>query len=456
MQSDIEIANAAVLRPIREIAEETLGIGEEHLVPYGHYKAKVDVGYLTSLADRPLGRLVLVTALSPTPPGEGKTTTTVGLTDALHGLGHRSMACLREPSMGPVFGMKGGAAGGGWSQVVPMTDINLHFTGDFAAIAAANNLLSALIDNHVHHGNELGIDSRTVSWGRVLDVNDRSLRNVVIGVVGLIIAGALTALALLGRDSDLSVLATIDLPPGPNGSEYEQPGEPRVLSDGETIYANLEFIDGTRGAHASISGVSGIATKTSWALFLLHSLFTSGVVGKRQTNAKALIFSVKGEDLMFLDHTNVNLDDDLKAKYARLGLGVGDIEMLHDILSGAKRAGMVIDFLSVDAEGLDLDERLSGLQAGGGEHASQPQRHQVELGGVEQRDHQHDERIAFGEGAPGEGRPGRRRRSRGATATLRGRVPSRADRSWCFPSPIRRRPLDGPRLAKQRCARRHA
>jgi formate--tetrahydrofolate ligase len=184
MQSDIEIANAAVLRPIKEVAAETLGITEDNLVPYGHYKAKVDVTYLASLAERPLGRLVLVTALSPTPPGEGKTTTTVGLTDALHGLGHRAIACLREPSMGPVFGMKGGAAGGGWSQVVPMTDINLHFTGDFAAIAAANNLLSALIDNHVHHGNELDIDVRSVTWKRVLDTNDRALRGVVVAMGG--------------------------------------------------------------------------------------------------------------------------------------------------------------------------------------------------------------------------------------------------------------------------------
>ncbi len=184
MLSDIEIANAATLRPIREVAAETLGIGEEHLVPYGHYKAKVDLTYLTSLADRPLGRLVLMTALSPTPPGEGKTTTTVGLTDALHGLGHRTVACLREPSMGPVFGMKGGAAGGGYSQVVPMTDINLHFTGDFAAIAAANNLLAALIDNHVHHGNELDIDVRSVSWKRVIDMNDRALREVVVAMGG--------------------------------------------------------------------------------------------------------------------------------------------------------------------------------------------------------------------------------------------------------------------------------
>jgi formate--tetrahydrofolate ligase len=182
--SDIEIANAATLRPIRDIAQETLGIEERHLVPYGHYKAKVDLNYLSSLADRPLGRLVLVTALSPTPPGEGKTTTTVGLTDALHGLGHQTIACLREPSMGPVFGMKGGAAGGGYSQVVPMTDINLHFTGDFAALAAANNLLAALIDNHVHHGNELDIDVRSITWKRVIDMNDRALRQITVALGG--------------------------------------------------------------------------------------------------------------------------------------------------------------------------------------------------------------------------------------------------------------------------------
>ncbi|HXH79220.1 formate--tetrahydrofolate ligase [Nocardioides sp.] len=184
MPSDIEIANAATLQPIRDVARSTLGIAEEHLVPYGHHKAKVDLTYLATLEDRPLGRLVLVTALSPTPPGEGKTTTTVGLTDALHRLGHRAVACLREPSMGPVFGMKGGAAGGGYSQVVPMTEINLHFTGDFAAIAAANNLLSALIDNHVHHGNALDIDVRSVTWKRVLDTNDRALREVVVAMGG--------------------------------------------------------------------------------------------------------------------------------------------------------------------------------------------------------------------------------------------------------------------------------
>jgi formate--tetrahydrofolate ligase len=185
MLSDIEIANAAHLRPIVEVAQETLGIAAEHLVPYGHTKAKVDVRYLSGLSDRPSGRLILMTAMSPTPAGEGKTTTTVGLTDALHGLGHRAMACLREPSMGPVFGMKGGAAGGGYAQVVPMDDINLHFTGDFAALAAAHNLLSALIDNHVHHGNALDIDVRSVTWKRVVDINDRALRDVVVGLGGV-------------------------------------------------------------------------------------------------------------------------------------------------------------------------------------------------------------------------------------------------------------------------------
>ena len=185
MLSDIEIANAATLHRIKDVARAELGIAEEHLVPYGHHKAKVDLRYLSTLEDRPTGRLILMTAISPTPAGEGKTTTTVGLTDALHGLGHRSMACLREPSMGPVFGMKGGAAGGGYAQVVPMTDINLHFTGDFAAIAAAHNLLSALIDNHVHHGNALDIDVRSVTWKRVVDLNDRALRGLVVGLGGV-------------------------------------------------------------------------------------------------------------------------------------------------------------------------------------------------------------------------------------------------------------------------------
>lgn len=181
--SNIEIAQQAELWPITRIAEG-LGIPEEALEPYGRHKAKVALSHLATLRDRPRGRLVLMTAISPTPAGEGKTTTTVGLGDALNRIGERAMICLREPALGPVFGMKGGAAGGGYAQVVPMEDINLHFTGDFAAIAVATNLLAALIDNHIHHGNELGIDVRRVTWRRVLDVNDRALRDTVIGLGG--------------------------------------------------------------------------------------------------------------------------------------------------------------------------------------------------------------------------------------------------------------------------------
>lgn len=181
--SNIEIAQAAELRPIAEIAE-ILGIPDEALVPYGRHKAKVSLSYLRTVENRPQGRLVLMTAVSPTPAGEGKTTTTVGLGDALNGIGERAVICLREPALGPVFGMKGGAAGGGRAQVVPMEDINLHFTGDFAAIQVATNLLAALIDNHIHQGNALGIDVRRVTWRRVLDVSDRTLRHVVTGLGG--------------------------------------------------------------------------------------------------------------------------------------------------------------------------------------------------------------------------------------------------------------------------------
>ena len=183
MASDIAIAQQATLKRINEVAA-TLGIGDEHLEPYGHYKAKVSLSYAESLAGKPDGKLILVTAISPTPAGEGKTTTTVGLGDALNRIGKKAIICLREPSLGPVFGMKGGAAGGGYAQVVPMEDINLHFTGDFNAIALANNLLAALLDNHIHHGNDLGIDVRRIAWKRVVDMNDRALRDIVVSLGG--------------------------------------------------------------------------------------------------------------------------------------------------------------------------------------------------------------------------------------------------------------------------------
>ncbi len=184
MPTDIEIAQKAKLVRISKIAKERLGIDDHHLEPYGHYKAKVSLDFLESIKDRPRGKLILVTAISPTPAGEGKTTTTVGLGDALNRIGKKSIICLREPSLGPVFGMKGGAAGGGYAQVVPMEDINLHFTGDFNAIQLANNLLAALIDNHIHHGNELNFDARRITWKRVLDMNDRALRDITVALGG--------------------------------------------------------------------------------------------------------------------------------------------------------------------------------------------------------------------------------------------------------------------------------
>ena len=181
--SDIEIAQQAKMLRVTRIAEK-LGIPEEHLVPYGHYKAKVSLEYVDSLKSRKDGKLILVTAITPTPAGEGKTTTTVGLGDALNQIGKKAIICLREPSLGPVFGMKGGAAGGGYAQVVPMEDINLHFTGDFNAIGLANNLLAAVLDNHIHHGNELNIDVRRIAWKRVMDMNDRALRDITVSLGG--------------------------------------------------------------------------------------------------------------------------------------------------------------------------------------------------------------------------------------------------------------------------------
>ncbi|MBA3637719.1 MAG: formate--tetrahydrofolate ligase [Acidobacteria bacterium] len=182
-ESDIDIAQRASLHRVTAIAAG-IGIPEDSLEPYGHYKAKVSLEFIETIKHRPNGKLILVTAISPTPAGEGKTTTTVGLGDAFNKIGRKAIICLREPSLGPVFGMKGGAAGGGHAQIVPMEDINLHFTGDFSAIALANNLLAALLDNHIHHGNALGIDVRRIQWRRVVDMNDRALRAIVSSLGG--------------------------------------------------------------------------------------------------------------------------------------------------------------------------------------------------------------------------------------------------------------------------------
>jgi formate--tetrahydrofolate ligase len=182
--SDIEIAQQAKMEQILALAEQRLGLDPLKLDPYGRYKAKVSLDVMDDLADKPSGKLILVTAVSPTPAGEGKTTTTIGLSDALNRIGKKSMVCVREPSMGPCFGMKGGAAGGGYAQVVPMEDINLHFTGDLHAIASAHNLLAAMIDNHIHHGNVLDLDVRKITWGRVMDMNDRALRQINVALGG--------------------------------------------------------------------------------------------------------------------------------------------------------------------------------------------------------------------------------------------------------------------------------
>ncbi|MFZ1894295.1 MAG: formate--tetrahydrofolate ligase [Rhodoplanes sp.] len=237
-KSDIEISQAAQKRPIIEIARERLGIAPENLEPFGHHKAKVSLEYIRSLQNRPNGKLVLVSAMTPTTAGEGKTTTTVGLADALNQLGKRAMLCLREPSLGPAFGMKGGAAGGGYAQVVPMEDINLHFTGDLHAITAAHNLLTALIDNHLYWGNELRLDGRRVVWRHVMDMNDRSLREIVcsLGGVGngypretgfdITVASEVMAIFCLARD-----LADLKTRLGNIVAAYTREREPLHASD---------------------------------------------------------------------------------------------------------------------------------------------------------------------------------------------------------------------------------
>jgi formate--tetrahydrofolate ligase len=215
VKSDIEIARASTMKPIVDIASE-IGIPQDSVLNYGNYKAKISLDFIKSLEQKPDGKLILVTAMTPTPAGEGKTTTTVGLGDGLNAIGKKAIVCLREPSLGPCFGMKGGAAGGGFAQVVPMEDINLHFTGDFHAVGAAHNLLSALIDNHIYWGNELGIDVRRITWKRVLDMNDRSLREIVSSLggpgngypreTGFEITVASEVMAILCLATDLEVL----------------------------------------------------------------------------------------------------------------------------------------------------------------------------------------------------------------------------------------------------------
>jgi formate--tetrahydrofolate ligase len=302
MSSDIAIAQSAVLKPIAEIAAR-LGIPADSLEQYGRYKAKVSLDYIASLNSRPDGKLILVTALSPTPAGEGKTTTTVGLGDALNKIGKKAAICLREPSMGPVFGIKGGAAGGGYAQVVPMEDINLHFTGDFGAIGLAHNLLSALIDNHIFHGNELGFDERRITWKRVVDMNDRALRAITVGLGGtrngfpredgfdIVVASEVMAIFCLAKDLvDLkSRLANIvlgyrrDLQPIRASDLRAQGAMTVLLRDAlapnlvQTLENNPAFIHG--GPFANIAHGCNSVLATSTALKLADYVVTEAGFG---------------------------------------------------------------------------------------------------------------------------------------------------------------------------------
>lgn len=291
MLSDIEIAQKASMKKIYEIADG-LGIPQDALEPYGHYKAKVSLQYVDSLKNKKNGKLILVTAISPTPAGEGKTTTTVGLGDALNHIGKKAIICLREPSLGPVFGMKGGAAGGGYAQVVPMEDINLHFTGDFNAIALANNLLAALIDNHINHGNELGFDVRRVTWKRVMDMNDRALRDITIALGGpgngyprqdgfdIVVASEIMAIFCLAtslkdlkaRIAKIVVGYTKDLKPILAKDLHAQGAMTALLKDAllpnlvQTLENNPAFIHGGPFANIAHGCNSVIATQTALKL----------------------------------------------------------------------------------------------------------------------------------------------------------------------------------------------
>lgn len=289
-KTDIEIAHSIKTEPIQEIGEK-LGVPWQAMVPYGHDKAKISLDYIETLADRPEGKLILVTGTNPTPPGEGKSTTLVGLVDGLNRIGAQATVCLREPSLGPNFGMKGGAAGGGYAQVVPMEDINLHFTGDFHAIGVANNLLAAAIDNHLHWGNKLGIDPRRISWKRVMDMNDRALRQIVTGLGGgngivreggfdITVASEVMAILCLatdvkdlqGRLGKIIVAETYDRKPVTAGDLEADGAMTLLLRDAlmpnlvQTLEHNPAFVHGGPFANIAHGCNSVMATRTALKL----------------------------------------------------------------------------------------------------------------------------------------------------------------------------------------------
>lgn len=409
MKSDIEIAQAAKMQPIAQIAER-LGIPNVDIEPYGHYKAKVSLGYVDSLKDKPNGKLILVTAISPTPAGEGKTTTTVGLGDALNRIGKKTIVALREPSLGPVFGVKGGAAGGGYAQIVPMEDINLHFTGDFNAIALANNLLAAMLDNHIHHGNELGIDVRRVTWRRVMDMNDRALRDITVSLGGpangyprsdgfdIVVASEVMAIFCLStslqdlkrRLGNIVVAYTRDLKPV-LASDLKAHGAMAVLLKDaikpnlvQTLEGNPAFVHGGPFANIAHGCNSVIATQT--ALKLADYVVTEAGFGAdlgaekfvdikcRKTGLRpdAVVLVATIRALKF--HGGVAVPDLSKENLAALEKGMANIERhIHNITQnyGLPCVVSINRFTAdTDAEHALLRERLSklGVQVVLGEH----------------------------------------------------------------------------------------
>jgi formate--tetrahydrofolate ligase len=400
MKSDIEIAQAAKMQPIAQIAER-LGIPNADIEPYGHYKAKVSLAYVDTLKDKPNGKLILVTAISPTPAGEGKTTTTVGLGDALNRIGKKTIVALREPSLGPVFGVKGGAAGGGYAQIVPMEDINLHFTGDFNAIALANNLLAAMLDNHIHHGNELGIDVRRVTWRRVMDMNDRALRDITVSLGGpangyprsdgfdIVVASEVMAIFCLStslqdlkrRLGNIVVAYTRDLKPV-LASDLKAHGAMAVLLKDaikpnlvQTLEGNPAFVHGGPFANIAHGCNSVIATQT--ALKLADYVVTEAGFGAdlgaekfvdikcRKTGLRpdAVVLVATIRALKF--HGGVAVPELSKENLAALEKGMANIERhIHNITQnyGLPCVVSINRFTAdTDAEHALLRERLSKL-----------------------------------------------------------------------------------------------
>jgi formate--tetrahydrofolate ligase len=394
-KTDIEIADAAKKRPILEVAREKLGIAAENLEPYGHYKAKVSLDYIKTLKDRPDGKLILVTAITPTPAGEGKTTTTVGLTDALNRIGKKAMLCIREPSLGPCFGVKGGAAGGGYAQVVPMAEINLHFTGDFHAIGAANNLLAAMIDNHIYWGNSLGIDPRRIAWRRAIDMNDRSLRQIVSSLGGvangfpredgfdITVASEVMAIFCLARDledlkkrlANIIVGYTRDRKPVRAGQIHAHGAMTALLKDAlapnlvQTLEGTPAFVHGGPFANIAHGCNSVLATTTALKLcdyVVTEAGFGADLGGEKFVDIKCRKTGIKPDCVVLVATTRALKmhggvkKDDLKAENLQaLEAGMANLKRhIENVQKFGLTAVVAINRFSSDTEAeIDLVTR---------------------------------------------------------------------------------------------------